>query len=143
MKITLGLYSRYKGVCFKKLWKNLGGMFILGGTLKNRNFRKTKLPSNIDFLFFRSAWWSTIYKLKQTSGIECCNCWNCFNLCIVYIFGFISSNSRGTFILGGTLSKKLQGVTGGTFILEGTFQKNLSKAYRVRLLERVRLFGTR
>ena len=47
------------------------------------------------------------------------------------------------FILGGTLSKKLQGVTGGTFILGGTFQKNLSKAYRVRLLERVRLFGTR
>ena len=40
-------------------------MFILGGTLENRNFRKTKLPSNIDFLFFQS----TIYKLKQTSGI--------------------------------------------------------------------------
>ena len=54
----------------------------------------------------------------------------------------LQSNSRGTFILGGTLSKKLQGVTGGTFILGSTFQKNLSKAYRVRSLERVRLFGT-
>ena len=63
----------------------------------------------------------------------------------IYILFYVilQSNSRGTFILGGTLSKKLQGVTGGTFILGGTFQKNLSKAYRVRLLERVRLFGTR
>ena len=34
-------------------------------------------------------------------------------------------------------------MTGGTFILGGTFQKNLIKAYRVRLLERVCLFGTR
>ena len=31
----------------------------------------------------------------------------------------------------------------GTFILGGTFHKNLSNAYRVRLLERVLLFGTR
>ena len=31
-------------------------MFILEGTLKNRSFRKTKLPTNIDFLFMRSDW---------------------------------------------------------------------------------------
>ena len=49
----------------------------------------------------------------------------------------------GTLILGGTFSKKLQGVTWGTFNLGGTFHKNLCEAYRVRLLERVRLFGTR
>ena len=30
----------------------------------------------------------------------------------------------------------------GTFNLGGTFHKNLCEAYRVRLLERVRLFGT-
>ena len=145
MKITLGFHSRYKGVRFKKLWKKLGGMFILGGTLKNRNFRKTTLPSDIHILFLRSAWWSTIYKLKQTSGIECCNCWILL-IFAVYIFLFhvidVKVTQGGTFILGGTLSKKLWDVTGGTFILGGTFQKNLSKAYRVRSLERVRLFGT-
>ena len=35
---------------------------------------------------------------------------------------------RGTFILGGTFSKKLQGVAWGTFILGGTFLKYLCEA---------------
>ena len=34
LRITLGFYSRYKGVHLKKLRKRLGSTFILGGTLK-------------------------------------------------------------------------------------------------------------
>ena len=51
--------------------------------------------------------------------------------------------TMGTLILGGTFSKKPPRCDGGTFNLGGTFHKNLCEAYRVRLLERVRLFGTR